>query len=94
MTKLINNCEPANSIIEAFGGAKSIAKLLGLSANTPTAWRTKSRIQNDGKTRGTGGHIPHKYWKKIIDLGKERNLNIIVVYSETGDCIPYLTIKN
>ena len=90
MKKIINNIEPANSIIEAFGGAKALAKLLKISSNSPTYWRCKKYVDNYGKVKGTNGYIPMKHWKNIIILGRNRGINIRIipsVYDEVNDTI-------
>lgn len=94
MAYRINNCEPANSIIEALGGAKSVAKLLRLSSNTPTYWRSAIQQQADGRMKGTGGHIPVRYWNKIIAIGKERGIDIEINANYSEYDKPYLKIKN
>lgn len=94
MRSVVNNCEPANSIINAFGGARSIARLLNISYNTPSFWRTETRIQTSGFLRGNNGYIPSKYWDRIISLGRERGLNVYIVIPDNKDIKPYLSINN
>jgi len=94
MAYRVNNHEPANSIIESLGGAKNTAKLLRLSHNTPTYWRSAIQQQADGRMRGTGGYIPFRYWNRIIALGKERGLEFEIVIDDLRDIGPYLKLKN
>lgn len=93
MAYRVNNCEPANSIIEALGGAKSVAKLLNLSSNTPTYWRSAIFQEANGNMKGTGGHIPIRYWNRIIAIGKERGIDIEINADYSDYDKPYLIIK-
>lgn len=94
MKKAVHTCEPAHSIIEAFGGAKALAQLLNISANSPTAWRAKKIYRKDGNIWGSDGQIPHKYWVRIIQIAKLKNIDVFIDVGTTDEPVmPQLNIK-
>jgi hypothetical protein len=53
-------CEPAATVVRAFGGPRSLARQLGISAETCSQWNRPLL------RKGTGGYIPLKYWDAIL----------------------------
>lgn len=61
---------PAEKIIEKFGGAGELARALGVAPSTVYRWvYPRNR-------RGTGGIIPPENHLKILDLARERGIEI------------------
>lgn len=69
-TSSIEKCEPATAIIAALGGLSVVAKATGVSAVTAQRWRFP--VSNGG----TGGFIPRKHHSRLIDLARERGIEL------------------
>jgi hypothetical protein len=59
---------PAKIVISKFGGVRATARALGLNASTVCQW------DNEKERGGTGGVIPQKYFKTIMDTFPEVTL--------------------
>lgn len=71
-TSSIQKCEPAATIIGALGGLSVVAKAAGVSVVTAQRWRFP--VSNGG----TGGFIPRKHHAVLIELAKERGIDLTV----------------
>lgn len=60
--------EPAKSIIERLGGEATV------SAATKTAYTAPYRWQQPKDKGGTGGLIPQKHHRTLLDLAHERGV--------------------
>lgn len=78
----IEKCEPAASIISALGGLSVVAKAAGVSLVTAQRWRFP--VENGG----TGGFIPRKHHGRLIELAKERGIELPVAAFVDADLIP------
>jgi len=57
--------DPANSIIERFGGPEAVMKITGASRTRVYRW-TQPRIKG-----GTGGVIPYGHAQKLLKYARE-----------------------
>lgn len=64
------HCEPASSLIFALGGLTAISRATGVSIVTVQRWRFPS------EKGGTGGFIPRKYHRQIIELAAQRGIEL------------------
>lgn len=62
--------EPANSIIEAFGGTKTVSELTGVHRSQVSKW-TWSKERG-----GTDGLIPMKHSVALLKEAKSRKISI------------------
>ena len=67
----VNKEEPAYSIIHKLGGVGIVAKHVGSTRSHIYLWVTPK-----GKGRGTGGRIPLKQWHKLLDLARQRGVEL------------------
>ena len=58
----------ADRIIRKFGGARKLAKLLGVDNSTVYKWTYSV------KRKGTGGHIPAVALKRVIALARPNGI--------------------
>lgn len=70
MVRMSNRLDPAHSVIRKFDlgekrGTFVLAERLGIDRSTVQKW-TMSR-----ETGGTGGHIPPRYYAKILTFANE-----------------------
>lgn len=80
-----NFYEPANSLIEAFGGCSNLARLMGLSRATVSVWRSAHETTNWVDKRGRSdlpfrGRIPLKHWYAIKKLALRHHIDV--------ECVP------
>lgn len=73
MSKIMNNLEPANSVINALGGCRPLARQIksiseGTHKITPSGI---SRWARSVEGRGTGGKIPVKHWPVLLQVSKQ-----------------------
>lgn len=66
--RFIYACEPAATIIRRCGGCHAIAKKLGVSPEAVSKWN-RPRENN-----GTGGAIPPKHWRKVLDMAERKGM--------------------
>ncbi|SMC41345.1 hypothetical protein SAMN06297251_102100 [Fulvimarina manganoxydans] len=69
-------CEPANSLIQKFGGLSAVAKVVEATPNAVMRWRMPKA------KGGTGGAIPHWHIPKLIAEARRSGINV-----EPGDFI-------
>lgn len=62
--------EPAHSLLELLGGPSPVARHLGKAPATTLRWRY------DPTKGGTGGTIPKKYHDPLIELARQRGLDL------------------
>lgn len=60
--------EPARSIIERLGGEAAVSKITGTAYTAPYRWQ-HPRIKG-----GTGGMIPQRYHRGLLDYARERGI--------------------
>jgi hypothetical protein len=61
---------PADIVIERFGGVRPLARLLELNHSSVARWpapKTK---------RGSGGLVPSQYHRRLLDLARERGIEL------------------
>jgi hypothetical protein len=63
-------CEPANTIIQKFGGLSALAEVAGVSAHSVMRWRTPR------ERGGTGGVIPHWHVPKLLAEAEKRKIKV------------------
>lgn len=68
--------EPANTIIQKFGGLSALAEVVGKASHTVMKWRMP-------KPQGTGGVIPHWHHEAILAAAVERGIEL-----EPADFLP------
>lgn len=61
---------PAEKVIEAFGGVRVLARLLGRNPSSVVRWR---QPKAEG---GTGGVVPSALQGRVLVLARERGLDI------------------
>jgi hypothetical protein len=61
---------PADKCIQAFGGVRTLAKLLGRNASSISRWR-KSKEEG-----GTGGCVPSALQNRVLTLAKAHNVSL------------------
>lgn len=61
---------PADKCIQAFGGVRNLAKLLGRNASSISRWR-KSKEEG-----GTGGCVPSALQNRVLTLAKAHNVSL------------------
>lgn len=59
---------PAVTVIKAFGGVRPLARALGKSPSSVSRWAKPRRL------KGTGGSIPTREQRRILDLAQERGI--------------------
>jgi hypothetical protein len=62
-------CEPANTIIQKFGGLSALAEVVGKASHTVMKWRMP-------KPQGTGGVIPHWHHEAILAAAVEKGIEL------------------
>jgi hypothetical protein len=62
--------EPARSIIERLGGEAAVSKITGTAYTAPYRW------QHSKAKGGTGGLIPQRYHRLIIDYARQHGIKI------------------
>jgi hypothetical protein len=62
--------QPAQAVIQKFGGPSAVAELLGIHRTRVSNWQ---RPQSSG---GTGGLIPAKHQQRLLDAARERGLDL------------------
>lgn len=60
----------ATRVIEKFGGARALAKVLGCDPSRVYRWTYSS------KRGGTGGLIPQRQHKKLLKVAKKLGINL------------------
>jgi hypothetical protein len=62
-------CEPANGIIDRFGGVSAVARLLDKDESTIRRWRMP-------KPSGTGGTIPDDDKMRLLEAAKSEGVRL------------------
>lgn len=62
--------KPAELVIKKFGGVRALAKLVGVYPGTVSRW-TAPKERN-----GTGGYIPVKYHRLVLELADQHGKNL------------------
>ncbi|MBA3241608.1 MAG: hypothetical protein H0T60_10330 [Acidobacteria bacterium] len=62
--------EPANTIISRLGGEAKVATIAGTAATAPYRW------QYERQKGGTGGLIPQKYHRRLLDYAKANKIKL------------------
>jgi hypothetical protein len=73
--------KPAELVIEAFGGVRPLARLLGKSPSTVCRWRAD-------KPHGTGGAIPSSVQKRLLYMAGERGIELTAQDLIVGRTVP------
>ena len=63
-------CEPAFTIVERFGGAKSVSDITGAHVSRVSRWQAP---KDKG---GTGGMIPHWHIEKLLAYAREHSIEV------------------
>lgn len=74
--------EPANTIIQKFGGLSALAEIVGKAPHTVMKWRMP-------KPKGTGGVIPHWHHDAILEAAKAKGIEL-----EPSDFLPSRQTEN
>lgn len=61
---------PAAKVISRFGGVRETARCLNVSSSTVSRWQ-KARAEG-----GTGGCVPTKHQKSLLELAKARGIEL------------------
>jgi hypothetical protein len=69
--------EPANTIIQKLGGEAVVARITATALTAPYRW------QQPRDKGGTGGTIPQRHHRTILDYAQENSIDIA-----PGDFIP------
>lgn len=59
-------------LIEKFGTASEIARILDLDKSTISRWA------NPLDAKGTRGYVPRKYWKDLLNVAKQRRIKLTI----------------
>lgn len=62
--------EPARSIIERLGGEAVVSKITGTAYTAPYRW------QHPRPKGGTGGVIPQRYHRGLLDYARENGIDL------------------
>lgn len=62
--------EPARTIIERLGGPAKVAEITGTALTAPYRW------QNPEEKGGTGGFIPRKYHRGLLDFAAANGIEL------------------
>lgn len=62
--------EPARTIIERLGGPAKVAEITGTALTAPYRWQVAV------EKGGTGGFIPRKYHRQILDFAGANEIDI------------------
>lgn len=62
--------EPAQTVIQKFGGPSALAEFLGIHRTRVSNWR---RPRESG---GTGGTIPQRYHRQLLDYAREHAIEL------------------
>jgi hypothetical protein len=65
----IHKLDPAYSVVERLGGKSEVAELLDVDKSTITRWCQP-------KPGGTGGVIPLRYWRPLLEQAKDRGIDL------------------
>lgn len=76
MPKRVNYLEPANSVIEAFGGCTRLGKILGVSRAAVSLWRSPQRARQHHMPFHMPGQIPEKHIPALREAGKQYNVQL------------------
>lgn len=63
-----NTLDPAHKIVRMLGGCRSVGRALELNSSTVSRWCTAT------KEGGTGGRIPQKHWRALIEVANTKGL--------------------
>lgn len=63
--------EPAFSVIERLGGKTEVSQRLQLDKSTLSRWC-------QARPEGTGGEIPQRHWRALVQMARERGVAITV----------------
>lgn len=62
--------EPASTIIKRLGGEAKVAQLTGVASNAPYRW------QYAKQKGGTGGSIPQRHHRTLLDYAKQNKIKL------------------
>ncbi len=62
--------EPASTIIKKLGGEADVAKVCGVASNAPYRW------QYAREKGGTGGSIPQRHHRTLLDYAKAKRVSL------------------
>lgn len=62
--------EPASTIIKKLGGPAKVAEVAQVATNAPYRW------QYPREKGGTGGSIPQRHHRKLLDYARSNNIEI------------------
>jgi hypothetical protein len=62
--------EPAQTIIQKFGGPSALAKLLGIHRTRVSNW------QRPRESGGTGGVVPQRHHRQLLGVANERGIDL------------------
>jgi hypothetical protein len=68
----LHQLQPAAGIVARFGGCRPMSRVLGVYPSTISRWMTSVELG------GTGGFIPRRHWRKILDIGRAQGLRLKV----------------
>lgn len=70
MAKPKHLMQPARSVVDRFGGGRTLARVLSINPSTISRWTASAA------SKGTGGSIPQKYWGRIIVAAQDRGFTL------------------
>lgn len=63
-------CEPASSIISRLGGEAEVSRIAGTAYTAPYRW------QHRREKGGTGGQIPQRYHRVLLDHARAQGIDL------------------
>lgn len=67
-----HSMQPARKVVDLFGGCRKLARVLAINPSTISRWTASSAV------KGTNGHIPQKYWGRIIVAAQDEGFTVTV----------------
>jgi hypothetical protein len=69
-TEIARGMEPARTIVQKLGGPAIVAEITGAASTAPYRWQyTRAK-------GGTGGVIPQRHHRKLLDYAREKNIEL------------------
>ena len=68
--KQLHHCEPAAAVVAKLGGVNSLARDLGGTPGMVSRWIYRA------DAGGTGGRIPSRHHRKILEIAKAKKVKL------------------
>lgn len=66
-----NTPRSIKELIDLLGGPSEVGRICGVTRNQPWRWAAASK-----KNCGTGGKVPRKYWKVLMDHAAQKGVTV------------------